>query len=97
MPKIIRTLNELGLFGLDGQLHLYNHLTPIEKIHKNVLIATTKPVLYSNDFDARVGISMSSFDLFVKCDNFLLFGGAFAPHQVTYFKSDEFRNEIVRD
>jgi hypothetical protein len=93
--EVVGALDELGLVGLDGQLHLHHHFIPIQKVHQDVLVALVQSVLDSDDLDARVGIPVSSFYFFVECDNFFLLGRAFASHQITDFKGDELRYIVI--
>ena len=50
--EVVGALDELGLVGLDGQLHLHHHLAPVEQVHEDVLVSLVEPVLDSDDFDA---------------------------------------------
>ena len=52
MVEVVGALDELGLVGLDGQLHLHHHLAPEEQVHEDVLVPLVEPVLDPDDFDA---------------------------------------------
>ena len=73
MVEVVRALDELGLVGLDGQLHLHYHFASVEQVHEDVLVSLVEPVLDPDDFDARIRLSVSSLNFLVKGDDLVFF------------------------
>ena len=89
MTKLVRMLDKFWFLSLNGKLNLADIPAKHPHIHQNIIGRLFQPVLHPDNLQLLRLLSACFYDVFVKVDDFRLFGWAFAAHEVANFEGEQ--------
>lgn len=87
MVEDVGVLDECVVFGIDGKLHLTEHVC-IPQVDEYIISASVQPIHHSHQLQSLLGLTVPQ-NLLVNADYFLLSGGATTAKQIHDLESDD--------